>query len=152
MIATNHNSYEIEVFFDGGCPLCLREINLLRRWDRHGRIRFTDIDAPDFAAAQVGKTYEELMSEMQARLPDGTWLRGVEVFRRMYAAVGFSPLVWLSRLPGVSQTLDWGYSVFARNRLRLTGRRCTGEVCSLEGRLARARSKDEVPSSKGVGP
>jgi predicted DCC family thiol-disulfide oxidoreductase YuxK len=123
------NRYAIEVFFDGGCPLCRREINLLRRWDRRLRIRFTDIDNPAFRAADVGKTHDELMSRMHGRLPDGTWIEGVEVFRRLYAAIGLGPLVALSRLPVFSQFLDFGYAVFARNRLRLTGR-CTAESCS----------------------
>ncbi len=74
----------IEVFFDGGCPLCRREINLLRRWDRRGKIRFTGISSPDFQAAEVGQTEDVLMARMHRRLPDGTWLQGVEVFRRMY--------------------------------------------------------------------
>ena len=124
--STNH---DIEVFFDGGCPLCRREINLLRRWDRRGKIRFTDIDSPDFQASAVGMTDDALVAQMHGRLPDGTWLQGVEVFRRMYAAVGFGPLVLLSRLPLISQLLDWGYAIFARNRLRLTGR-CTATSCS----------------------
>jgi len=41
-------------------------------------------------------TDETFMAQMHGRLPDGTWLRGVEVFRRMYAAVSFDPLVFLS--------------------------------------------------------
>lgn len=116
--------FAIEVFFDGGCPLCLREVNLLKRWDRKQKIRFTDIDAEAFPRANVGKSYDDLMAQMHGRLPDGTWVRGVEVFRKMYAAVGFGPLVWMSRCPGISQLLDLSYHVFARNRLRLTGR-CT---------------------------
>jgi predicted DCC family thiol-disulfide oxidoreductase YuxK len=123
------SAYVIEVFFDGGCPLCRREINFLRRWDRRGKIRFTDISSPDFQAAEVGQTEDVLMARMHGRLPDGTWLQGVEVFRRMYAAVGFGPLVFLSRLPLISQLLDWGYVLFARNRLRLAGR-CTATSCS----------------------
>ena len=123
--------YEFEVFYDGGCPLCVREIGLLRRWDRRGKIRFTDIDAKDFHAAEVGKSYDELMKQIYGRLPDGTWIRGVEVFRRLYTAVGFGPIVFLSRLPVISQGLDLGYVLFARNRLRLTGR-CTSDTCSVK--------------------
>ena len=123
--------YDVEVFFDGACPLCLREINLLRRWDRLRKIRFTDIATPEFQAAKNGKTYDELMAQMHGRLPDGTWIQGVEVFRRLYTAVGFGPLVMLTRLPIISQILDLGYFVFARNRLRLTGR-CTVETCSIK--------------------
>jgi predicted DCC family thiol-disulfide oxidoreductase YuxK len=122
--------FDIEVFFDGGCPLCKREVNFLRRWDRREKIRFTDIDASEFQAIQVGKSQEELMAQMHGRLPDGHWVRGVEVFRRLYTAVGFGPLVVLSRWPIISHLLDLGYVVFARNRLRLTGR-CTVETCSV---------------------
>jgi predicted DCC family thiol-disulfide oxidoreductase YuxK len=125
-----NSPFEVEVFFDGGCPLCLREINMLRRRDRQGKIRFTDIDNPAFRAADVGKSYEELMARIYGRLPDGSWIRGVEVFRRLYSAAGFGPLVMLSRLPVVSQILDLGYEVFARNRLRLTGR-CTAATCAV---------------------
>ena len=121
--------YLIEVFFDGGCPLCLREVNLLKRWDRQSKIRFTDIDAPEFLESNCEKNYDELMEQMHGRLPDGTWVQGVEVFRRLYAAVGFGPLVWLTRWPVVSQLLDLGYRIFARNRLRLTGR-CTS-ACAM---------------------
>ncbi len=122
--------FAIEVFFDGGCPLCRREMNLLKRWDRRGQIRFSDISDPAFDLRPLGKTYDEMMARIYGRLADGTWLTGVEVFRRLYAAVGLAPIVWLTRLPGISQLLDLGYTIFARNRLRLTGR-CTGESCSI---------------------
>ena len=100
--------FEIEVFFDGGCPLCMREIRMLKRWDRRSKIRFTDIDAAEFQAAAVGKTQADLMAQIYGRLPDGNWIRGVEVFRRLYAAVGFGPVVFLTRLPVISQILDLG--------------------------------------------
>ena len=129
------DGYEIEVFYDGGCPLCLREVNLLRHWDRQGRIRFTDIDSLAFQADSVGKSYEALMAQMHGRLPDGTWVQGVDVFRRMYAAVGFKKLSALSRLPIVSQILHLGYALFARNRLRLTGR-CNAQSCSTKRHAA----------------
>jgi len=123
--------YDIEVFYDGGCPLCLREVNLLRRWDRLKKIQFTDIDAPAFHADAVGKSYQELMAKMHGRLPDGTWVQGVEVFRRLYGAVGFKRLVALSRLPLISQILSLGYTVFAKNRSRLTGR-YDAKSCSIK--------------------
>lgn len=121
---------EIEVFFDGGCPLCRREVALLRRMDRKHKIQFTDIDNPDFRPEEIGKTYDELMAEIQGRLPDGTWVTGVEVFRRLYSAVGFDLLVAITRLPILSQMMNLGYRVFAKNRLRLTGR-CHANGCAV---------------------
>jgi len=121
----------VEVFFDGDCPLCIREVNLLRRLDRRGRVQFTDIAAPDFVAAVTPEEHADFMARIRGRLPDGTMIEGVEVFRRLYAAVGFGALVALTRLPGVSQMLDLGYRVFARNRLRLTGRCAPDGACAV---------------------
>jgi len=127
-------SADIEIFYDGGCPICRREIDQLRRWDRRSLMEFTDIDESSFSPSDVGKSREELMSQLHGRLPDGSWLTGVEVFRRMYAAVGFRRLVALSRLPVLSHFAEFGYAVFARFRLRITGRnstqRCTAANCA----------------------
>lgn len=117
-------SHRVQVFFDGHCPLCMREIRLLRRLDRRQRIRFTDIAAPGFDARAWGTDQATLMGHIHGRLPDGQWITGVEVFRQLYAAVGLGWLVAITRLPGLSHLLDAAYEVFARNRLRLTGRRC----------------------------
>lgn len=130
---------DVEVFYDGECPLCKREIGMLRRLDRRGRIRFTDITAATFDAAAIGKSFDELMARIQGRLPDGTWIEGVEVFRRLYGAVGFGPLVTLSRLPLVRQLLDVSYTLFAKNRLRFTGR-CAAGSCQIPP----AQRRDQV--------
>jgi len=123
------HTFDIEVFHDGACPMCAREIAMLRRLDRQRRIRFVDIAAPGFDATALGTTQGALMSRIHGRLPDGTLLDGVEVFRRLYAAVGFGPAVALTRLPGVSQALDVAYDWFAKRRLRLGGR-CEAGTCT----------------------
>lgn len=120
----------VEVFFDGECPLCTKEVAFVRRLDRRSRVRFTDIAARDFDASAVGRTQADLMARIQGRLPDGTFVEGVEVFRRMYAAAGLGALVALTRIPGISHLLDLGYRWFAKNRLRLTGR-CQDEACNM---------------------
>jgi predicted DCC family thiol-disulfide oxidoreductase YuxK len=124
--------FAVEVFFDGECPLCTREITLLRKMDRRGVIRFTDITASSFDASETPWTAEELMASIRGRRGDGTPIEGVEVFRQLYAAVGLRPLVALTRLPGVRQGLDFAYEKFAKNRLKLTGR-CTPESCAAPG-------------------
>jgi predicted DCC family thiol-disulfide oxidoreductase YuxK len=123
-------TFDIEVFFDGACPLCTREVAWLRRLDRRQRIRFLDIAARGFDADALGVSWQTLMDRIHGRLPDGTLIEGVEVFRRAYAAVGLSPLVALTRLPGVSQALEVGYRWFAQRRLGWTGR-CQDGACQV---------------------
>lgn len=119
------------MYYDGACPLCLREVRVLERLDRRGRIGFIDIAAPGFSAAEAGIPWDKLMARIHGRLADGTVVEGVEVFRRLYTAVGFGPLVALTRLPGIRGLLDFAYAAFARNRLRLTGR-CDSAGCAVE--------------------
>jgi len=123
---------QFEVFYDGDCPLCLREIRLLQRLDRRReRIRFTDITAPDFAAeAQTGLSLEQLMSQIYGRMPDGSLVVGMEVFRQLYGAVGLGFLLAPTGWPVVKPMFDGLYAIFARNRLRLTGR-CSTETCAV---------------------
>lgn len=125
-------AWEIEVFFDGDCPLCAKEIGMLRWLDRgRGKIRCTDIAAPGFDSAALGLTFDELMDRIHGRLADGQLIEGVEVFRRLYSAVGFRWLVAPTRLPGIRQLLDWGYHGFAKHRLKLTGRCTSDGVCQI---------------------
>jgi predicted DCC family thiol-disulfide oxidoreductase YuxK len=145
--------WEIEVFYDGDCPLCMREIRLLRRIDRRGKIRFTNIATEDFRADDYGIDLDEFMAEIHGRLPDGTWVRGVEVFRRLYSAVGCGPIVWLTRLPVIRGLLDGAYSTFARNRLRWTGRCSSASSCQYEpgraGESQEPRKRQPIESTRG---
>jgi predicted DCC family thiol-disulfide oxidoreductase YuxK len=131
------SNYRIEVFHDGDCPLCEHEIGMLRRLDRRGNIRFTDIAADGFDASSYGRTQAEFMARIQGRSPDGTWIDGVEVFRQLYAAVGLGPLVAVTRWPGLRWLADRAYDWFAKNRLRLTGR-CEDGVCTIPEPVERA--------------
>ncbi len=124
------SSYEIELFYDGACPLCSREILLLRRLDRESKIKFTDISLEGFDPKRYGKDLSAFMEIIQCRMVDGRWIEGVEVFRKVYSMVGFRPFVFFTRIPGISHLLDLMYLAFARNRLRLTGR-CHNSKCSI---------------------
>ncbi|MEC8861802.1 MAG: DUF393 domain-containing protein [Planctomycetota bacterium] len=125
-------SWRVEVFFDGDCPLCRREIDLLKWMDRRRRIRFTDIAAKGFSPEQHGKTMDDLMAEIHGRMPDGRWIVGVEVFRQLYRALGLGVFVGITRVPGISHSLDLAYQFFAKRRLKWTGR-CSPEdgACDL---------------------
>jgi predicted DCC family thiol-disulfide oxidoreductase YuxK len=124
----------------------MREIRMLVRKDRAQRIEFTDIAAPTFSAASYGTTYEALMARIRGRLADGTWIEGVEVFRQLYAAIGFRRLVAITRLPGISHLLGLGYRLFAANRLRMTGRCMPDGSCALPLRNDSKQEPTAIPT------
>ncbi len=130
------SSFDIEVFFDGDCPLCIREINMLRKLDKRHRVQFTDIASPSFDTGDTGLSWSQFMERIHGRLPDGTMIEGVEVFRHLYVAVGFARVVSLTRLPIVREALHVGYLLFAKNRLRMTGR-CMEDICAVPLNAAR---------------
>ena len=89
---------ELTLLFDGGCPLCLREVNSLRRRDADaGQLAFVDVNDPAYEpACHGGITYAEAMGRMHALRADGHVIRDVEVFRQAYALVN---LGWLYAPP-----------------------------------------------------
>ena len=131
------NDYSVfEVFYDGQCPLCKREIDMVRRKDKHNRLRLTDIAASDFQPV-AGKDLAELMKEIHGRKANGDFVTGVDVFREIYSRLGFGWLVSASRVPILQQVLDVGYRVFAylrfkhaSRRIRLAGIDC--QQCQIE--------------------
>jgi predicted DCC family thiol-disulfide oxidoreductase YuxK len=120
--------WQIRVLFDGDCPLCAREIRFLKRLDRgRGRIDFEDIADPGFDPSAYGLEARDVIARIHAVLPDGSVVRSMEVFRRAYAAVGLGWVMAPTAWPGVRRLADLAYRVFARNRLRWTGRSYTCE-------------------------
>ena len=111
-----------EVFYDGQCPLCKREIDMVRRKDKHQRLKLTDIAAVDFRP-DAGKDLQELMKEIHGRDANGKFVTGVDVFREIYGRLGFELLVKISRLPVLRQVLDVGYRLFAYLRFKHASRR-----------------------------
>lgn len=125
---------EIRVLYDGACPLCRREIRTLERLDRgRGRVDFEDISQPAFDPAAYGLDAEQVMARIHGVLPDGRVVEGLEVFRRVYAAVGLGWLMAPTRWPLLRDVSEAGYRIFARNRLRWTGRGadCDSGRCQL---------------------
>ena len=56
------------MLFDGDCPLCMREVEMLQRRDAGaGRICFVDVAAPDYDPARnAGISFEQAMERIHA--------------------------------------------------------------------------------------
>ena len=132
MAQTQAGDWDIKLLYDGDCPLCMREVRMLSRRNKRGRLALEDIAGPDFDARRYGMTHDDLMGRIHAVLPDGTTVTGMEVFRRAYAAVGMGALLAPTAWPLLRPLSDRAYDWFARNRLRITGRRvsCAADRCA----------------------
>lgn len=127
------SSDSVKVLYDGECPICVKEISFLQflQRKRAEKVDFVDISVPEYDETKYGVSYEMAMEEMTVIDTNDKIHRGVPAFTVMYGAVGLS---WLGRfisLPLIRPVMDHAYGVFARNRLKWTGREgCTTGRCA----------------------
>ncbi len=112
---------ELTIFYDGQCPLCVREMNHLRRADRQGCLRLVDIQQPGFAEDFPHIDPYAARTVLHADARDGTQLLGLDVTYRAWSLVGkgfwIAPLRW----PVIRWFADKAYLWFARNRYKVSG-------------------------------
>lgn len=76
---------EVVVWYDGACPLCRREIALMRRLDRRRALTFIDVAEPG-AAEACPLDPAELLSRFHVR-ENGQILSGAAAFAAMWRAI-----------------------------------------------------------------
>ncbi len=105
---------DVTVWYDGSCPLCSREIALIRRLDRRGSIRFVDVAQAGPAACPIGR--EALLARFHA-MENGRLLSGAEAFAAMWRAVpALRPFGRLFARPSALIVLERLYRMFLRLR------------------------------------
>ena len=116
--------WRIKLLYDGECPLCLREVNfLLKRDAGRGIVKFVDIADPNYQPeANEGVDFATAMGRIHAVLPDGSVIKNIEVFRRVYEELGMGWIYAITKLPILGAIADWLYGIWADWRLKLTGR------------------------------
>ncbi len=124
MSDSNQVQWKIKLLYDGECPLCLREVNFLQKRDAgRGLVQFVDIADENYQPEhQGGVDFETAMGRIHGVLPDGTVVKDIEVFRRVYEALGMGWVYAVTKLPIVGAIADWIYGLWADRRLALTGR------------------------------
>jgi len=111
--------YPLTLYYESACPLCNAEMSNLMLRNAEGHLRFADVSAPDFSDLPAGTSMQDLLELIHARRADGRVLKGVEVFRLAYEAVGLGWVSAAMRWPLLRPLAEWGYPVLARNRHRI---------------------------------
>jgi predicted DCC family thiol-disulfide oxidoreductase YuxK len=100
---------QVTVWYDSACPLCLREIALMRRMDQLGAIEF--VDAQSAEGCPLDR--RELLARFHAQENGGPIVSGAAAFAAMWRAIPkLRPLGRLARFRPVLWILEGVYRVF----------------------------------------
>ncbi|KAL6175612.1 hypothetical protein ACLB2K_052251 [Fragaria x ananassa] len=126
-------NWKIKMLYDGDCPLCMREVNMLRERNKsYGTIKFVDISSEDYSPEDnLGLDYKTVMGNIHAILSDGTVVTDVEAFRKLYEQVGLGWVYAITKYEPIGTIAGAVYSVWAKYRLQITGRPPLEEVLEL---------------------
>lgn len=129
--------WPLTLYYDGDCPLCAREIQLLRQRADVQRLCLVDIGLNDFHPESIGHSRETLQNRLHARFADGQWVTGLDATLWSWRAAGLErwaiPLTW----PALRPLLELGYRAFCWLRPHLdwlphpdASRRCKNAACT----------------------
>lgn len=103
----------LTVWYDGACPLCLREIGLMRRLDRRGAIRFVDIVGD--GACPIDRA--SLLARFHAQEDGRPIVSGAAAFAAMWRQIPvLAPLGHAARVPPILWALERCYRGFLKIR------------------------------------
>ncbi|XP_072994662.1 uncharacterized protein At5g50100, chloroplastic [Typha latifolia] len=139
-------TWKIKMLYDGDCPLCMREVNMLKERNRsYGAIKFVDISSNDYSPEEnEGLDYETVMGRIHAILSDGTVVRDVEAFRRLYEEIGLGWVYTITKYEPVATIANAIYSVWAKYRLQITGRPSLEDILESRRKLTAICNDDKV--------
>ncbi|GAB6048822.1 DUF393 domain-containing protein [Methyloparacoccus murrellii] len=119
------------VFYDGGCPLCRREIDHYRRVARELPFTWVDVTQPEADLARHGLELEAALRRFHVIDRAGTLQSGARAFLALWSELpGYRWLTRLVRALGLAPLLDGVYARFAGWHFR---RRCAAGACGLPG-------------------
>ena len=108
-----NSQYDVTVWYDQHCPLCLREIALMRRLDRRSAVDFVPIEEGNGCPLDTAT----LLKRFHAQEKDGPVVSGAAAFAAMWRAIPvMRPLGLLAKVPPVLWLLERIYLGFLKVR------------------------------------
>lgn len=121
-LADRDSEIDLELLYDGECPICRREVCILQKKDTQSRMKFVDIAKGFSPSEHKNIDYDTAMSQIHAIDGEGNILVGVPAFASVYARCQLLITSTLLRIPLIKEILKPIYTLFARKRLWLTRR------------------------------
>lgn len=117
------------VLFDGGCPMCSREIRHYRRLSEALPIEWIDVTSPAADLARFGLNREEALQLFHVVDQEGTMHEGARAFIALWSVLpGYRWLAKVCRSLGLAPLLESLYVRFAAWHYR---RRCREGLCNV---------------------
>jgi len=112
-------------FYDGGCPLCRKEVQHYRKIDRAHAVQWIDIDAQGDQLEDFGITQATAMTRFHVLDHEGQMQTGAAAFVALWSVLPYYRcLAKLARSMGLIPLLERLYIPFARWRLVRRRRNC----------------------------
>ena len=125
------NKAKLTIFFDGGCPLCKREVDFLQSRNQKGYLCFIDINNSDFYLdLKYGITYKQAMERIHALKRDGSVIKDIKVFQEAYTLIGLGWIYAPTRLPFFDKFFESIYKLWAKYRLKINFLTSIEKFCS----------------------
>ena len=112
------------LFYDGSCPLCVKEIVLLEKYDKHKEIQFEDITLDNFSERFTHIDSTKADAIIHGQLPNGEVITGMDVTFLAWEIVNRNKWLRLFKLPLIRTVTDWSYLIFAKHRKKITKSLC----------------------------
>ena len=123
---------KLTFLYDGQCPLCLRETNFLKKRDSFNKINFVDISSENYDASNFRNiSYEKAMKNLHGILENGDIIEGLDVLAYSYELIGLGWIYYPTKLVGFAQIMKFIYRLWARYRLKITGRKNIEKLCNI---------------------
>ena len=116
---------KVTCFHDGECPICNIEIRAMKKLDREGNIIWVDISRDRAALTEAGLTYKQTMDRMHVIDENNQIKSGVAGFIQVWKQLPYykrlAPII--ENTPLLLPLMEFFYTIFARYRLPLTGKK-----------------------------
>jgi len=105
------------MFYDGGCPLCSKEVAHYQRIDSGNNVVWSDITTDSELLHQHGISNDAAMKHLHVLDARGDIVRGAYAFHALWSALPrYRYLAKVSSAPGVLWVMDKLYQQFAKRR------------------------------------
>ncbi|MBX3507758.1 MAG: DUF393 domain-containing protein [Parvibaculum sp.] len=112
-MVTPHEDRSCDVYYDGSCPLCRREIDFYRRREGARAINWVDVSKADYAGGDGAPERETAMKRFHVKRADGALVSGGAAFAELWVALpALRPIGILFRYPPFSWAITIGYRLF----------------------------------------